>query len=234
MIHIGENGIVSMLSPIFFNRDTCVVARELLGVVIRRRIGKMWLAAQIIETEAYYKEEKGSHASLGRTPSREAMFMPPGTIYMYYARGRASFNISTKGAGNAVLIKSAKPYIDIKSPTDTLAQMRKHYGSEGSHRPMRRLCGGQTLLCQALDLQVEDWNRRNFDRHVFYLEDIGLSPRKIIEAPRLGIPPGRDENLLYRFVDLEHAADCTRNPLTVRHWKEGRHYRIKVTSDSSR
>ncbi|HBC56410.1 MAG TPA: 3-methyladenine DNA glycosylase, partial [Gammaproteobacteria bacterium] len=85
-----------MLRPIFFNRDTCVVARELLGVVIRRRIGKMWLAAQIIETEAYYKEEKGSHASLGRTPSREAMFMPPGTIYMYYARGRASFNISTK------------------------------------------------------------------------------------------------------------------------------------------
>lgn len=222
-----------MLRDIFFDRDTCLVARDLLGVVIRRRIGDMWLAAQIIETEAYYKEEKGSHASLGRTPSREAMFMSPGTIYMYYARGRASLNVSTQGDGNAVLIKSATPYIDNKSPVDTLAQMRKHYGSRGGNRTIRRLCGGQTLLCQALDLQVKDWNRRNFDPQTFYFEEMESSPKKCIEAPRLGIPQGRDENLWYRFVDFEHAADCTRNPLRVRHWQEGVHYRITTPSPSA-
>ena len=70
------------------------------------------LAAQIIETEAYEITDKGSHAYLGRTPSREALFAPSGTIYMYYARGGDSLNFSARGDGNAVLIKSAYPYFD--------------------------------------------------------------------------------------------------------------------------
>jgi 3-methyladenine DNA glycosylase Mpg len=38
--------------------------------------------------------------------------MDGGTIYMYYSRGGDSFNISAAGPGNAVLIKSAYPWID--------------------------------------------------------------------------------------------------------------------------
>ncbi|WVM94031.1 DNA-3-methyladenine glycosylase [Halopseudomonas pachastrellae] len=55
------------------------------GKVIRRRLNGQWLAARIIETEAYLLEERGSHASLGYTEARRALFMAPGTIYMYYA-----------------------------------------------------------------------------------------------------------------------------------------------------
>ncbi len=61
-----------MLPNKFFQRDACQVAQELLGKVIRYRCNGKWLAAQIIETEAYYLEDKGSHASLGHTPSRAA------------------------------------------------------------------------------------------------------------------------------------------------------------------
>jgi len=68
-----------------------VLARALIGKVLRHRVdhpdgGRIWLAAKIIETEAYYLTEKGSHSSLGWTEARRAMFMEPGTIYMYYAR----------------------------------------------------------------------------------------------------------------------------------------------------
>ena len=62
-----------MLPAEFFARDPCTVARELLGATLWRRVGPgaPWLRAMIIETEAYYCDDKASHSSLGRTPSRE-------------------------------------------------------------------------------------------------------------------------------------------------------------------
>ena len=90
----------------FFDRDAQTLARDLLGKVIRHRQGDLWLAARIIETEAYYLTDKGSHASLGFTEKRKALFLDGGHIYMYYARGGDSLNFSAQGPGNAVLIKT--------------------------------------------------------------------------------------------------------------------------------
>jgi len=90
----------------FFDRDAQTLAKALLGKVIRHRQGDLWLAARIIETEAYYLTDKGSHASLGHTEKRKALFLDGGHIYMYYARGGDSLNFSAHGPGNAVLIKS--------------------------------------------------------------------------------------------------------------------------------
>ncbi|MEG2981594.1 MAG: DNA-3-methyladenine glycosylase, partial [Stenotrophomonas sp.] len=54
----------------FFDRDAQELAKALLGKVIRHRHGPYWLSARIIETEAYYLSDKGSHASLGYTEKR--------------------------------------------------------------------------------------------------------------------------------------------------------------------
>jgi len=196
--------------------------------VIRRRYRGKWLAAQIIETEAYYLREKGSHASLGYTDKRRALFMPAGTIYMYFARGGDSLNVSCRGKGNAVLIKSARPYVDARSPQENIRTMRRLNPVKGSRRwrPVLRLCAGQTLLCRSLALRVPEWDQRNFDPQQFYIEDVGSKPARVIKARRLGIPSGRDEHLLYRFIDHEQAASATRNPLTSRSWREGVDYRI--------
>ncbi|VEE17288.1 3-methyladenine DNA glycosylase [Ectopseudomonas mendocina] len=93
------------LPDTFFDRDAQLLARELLGKVIRHRVGTLWLSARIIETEAYYLVDKGSHASLGYTEKRKALFADGVHIYMYYARGGDSLNFSAQGPGNAVLIK---------------------------------------------------------------------------------------------------------------------------------
>lgn len=95
-----------MLTAGFFDRDAALVAQDLLGKVLCHKVNGVCRKVRIIETEAYYIHEKGSHASLGLTESRKALFMPAGTIYMYYARGGDSFNISCQGKGNAVLLKS--------------------------------------------------------------------------------------------------------------------------------
>jgi DNA-3-methyladenine glycosylase len=111
------------LPDCFFDRDAQRVARELLGKIIRHKVGDLWLAARIIETEAYYCEEKGSHASLGYTEKRKALFLDGGHIYMYYARGGDSLNFSAQGPGNAVLIKSGYPWVDAFSGPASLAHM---------------------------------------------------------------------------------------------------------------
>jgi DNA-3-methyladenine glycosylase len=202
------------LADAFFDRDARQLARELLGKVIRHRCGELWLSARIIETEAYYLAEKGSHASLGYTEKRKALFQGGGHIYMYYARGGDSLNFSAQGPGNAVLIKSAYPWLDPVSPGASLARMQANNpDSQGRPRPAERLCAGQTLLCKALGLKVPEWDARRFDPQRLFVEDLGERPRQIVQTSRLGIPAGRDEQLPYRFVDAAFARHCTRNPL---------------------
>lgn len=217
------------LADAFFDRDAQQLAQELLGKVIRHRAGDLWLSARIIETEAYYLVDKGSHASLGYTEKRKALFADGGHIYMYYARGGDSLNFSAHGPGNAVLIKSAHPWIDAISGADSLAAMqRNNPDSQGRARPAERLCAGQTLLCKALGLKVTDWDARRFDLTRLFVEDVGERPQHIIQCARLGIPHGRDEHLPYRFVDAAYARHCTRNPLR-RGQVEGRDYQL-ITS----
>lgn len=202
------------LDEAFFDRDALTVARQLLGKVIRHRVGDLWLSARVIETEAYYAAEKGSHASLGYTFKRRALFLPGGHIYMYYARGNDSLNFSAGGPGNAVLIKSAFPWLDAISGAPSLALMQANNpDAQGRPRAQEALCAGQTLLCRALGLKVPEWDAERFDWQRLFVEDCGEQPRQIIQTTRLGIPLGRDEHLPYRFVDAAYARHCTRNPL---------------------
>lgn len=220
-----------MISPSFFRKEPLELAEDLLGKVLRKRYidakqGSVWLAARVIETEAYYLEDKASHSSLGFTEKKKAMFMSPGTIYMYYSRGSDSLNFSALGEGNAVLIKSGYPFVDTQSPETNLKIMQRLNPLGKRKRPLDRLCSGQTLLCRSLDLKLEDWNQQNLDAQQFYLDDTDYRPEEIIQCPRLGITEGRDHHLLYRFIDKGYAKHATSNPLTKRNWVEGSHYKI--------
>ncbi|MBK5414817.1 DNA-3-methyladenine glycosylase [Pseudomonas sp. TH31] len=223
-VRASVSSLPTALPDGFFDRDAQILARELLGKVIRHRVGDLWLSARIIETEAYYCEEKGSHASLGYTEKRKALFLDGGHIYMYYARGGDSLNFSAQGPGNAVLIKSAYPWVDELSGPASLAQMLvNNPDAQGRPRPSQKLCAGQTLLCKALGLKVPVWDAKRFDHEVLLVQDVGPAPAHIIQTTRLGIPHGRDEHLMYRFVDAAYAPYCTRNPLR-RGQVEGRDY----------
>lgn len=201
-----------VLDTEFFHRAACDVAIELLGKVIRHNYNGHWLAARIIETESYYLDDLASHASLGFTEKRRALFMPAGTIYMYYARGSDSFNISTEGEGNAVLIKSAVIVEDRKTDADALQIMQSlNPLPSGQLRKPHLLCSGQTLLCRSLGLKVTDWDQKTFNRQL-YIEDTGHQPTRILKTTRLGIPEGRDEHRLQRYIDEGFLKSVTRKP----------------------
>lgn len=216
-----------IVSPGFFSNDPCKVAQALIGKIIRRKYNTQWLAARIIETEAYYLNDKASHSSLGYTEKRKAMFMPAATIYMYYARGHASLNISCGNEGDAVLIKSAFPFIDKSSPQENIKTMQQlNPAKNGTLRPVEKLCAGQTLLCKTLNLNVSDWDQKQFEKDSFYIDDIDHTPGKVIQTTRLGIHQDRDAHLFYRFIDYEYAQYCTSNPLRKRNFNEGQDYII--------
>lgn len=198
-----------MLNIKFFDRDATTVAKDLLGKVLKVKYKSVWLTASIIETEAYYLEDKASHASLGYTEKRKALFMPAGTIYMYYCRGQPTLNISVKGKGCAVLIKSGFPLANEK----ILAIMQALNPQKNQlPRSLEKLCAGQILLCKSLGLTVKDWNQKQFDSKKFYIEDNGYKVEKILQTQRLGIPKGRDEHLPYRFIDAAKVEYCTKKP----------------------
>lgn len=211
-----------IVTSTFFNRDAQYVAKDLLGKMICVKHEKYWLLAKIIETEAYYLKEKGSHASLGFTEKRKALFMPAGTIYMYYARGGDSLNISCRGKGNAVLIKSGFAEGD-KQAMQIMLQ-NNPVKNTMRQRSIKKCCSGQTLLCKSLGLKVKEWDGQQFDPEKFIIKDTDYYPNKIIQTTRLGIPKGRDEHLMHRFVDFDYAKYCTQNPVTKRGAKVRKEY----------
>ncbi|HAK51012.1 MAG TPA: DNA-3-methyladenine glycosylase [Gammaproteobacteria bacterium] len=214
----------------FFDKPSRKLAIDLLGKVLRHNIQyqgrSVWLSARIIETEAYEITEKGSHPSLGFTPKRAALIMAPGTIYMYYSRGKDSINFSARGKGHGVLVKSAFPHIDRVSPKICVEITQKLNPSPSGVRTPESLCKGQTLMCKALDLKLTEWDQMCLDEDNFVLTDAGLKVPHIIQCPRLGIPIGRDEHLMYRFVDYSLAKHCTSNPLTKRRWRIDKDYKV--------
>jgi DNA-3-methyladenine glycosylase len=76
------------------------------------------------------------------------------------------------------------------------------------------------------------WDAKRFDHELLLVEDAGPAPSQIIQTTRLGIPLGRDEHLMYRFVDAAYAQWCTRNPLR-RGQVEGRDYILLPVTDAA-
>lgn len=85
----------------FFNKPCEELAKQLLGKTLVRKLdtGER-LSGTIVETEAYIGgEDKGSHSFQGkRTAKNEAMYMRPGTAYVYHIYGMYTcLNISSFG-----------------------------------------------------------------------------------------------------------------------------------------
>jgi DNA-3-methyladenine glycosylase len=100
------------LTESFFNRDTNLVARELLGKLIYHQKDNYLYKAVISETEAYHGEtDLACHCSKGKTNRTEVMYGPPGHIYVYLIYGMyhmLNFVTMPKDFPAAVLIRGVQ------------------------------------------------------------------------------------------------------------------------------
>jgi DNA-3-methyladenine glycosylase len=96
----------------FFERDPALVAKELLGKILVRRLNSKRLSGKIVETEAYYDEDDpASKAYKGRKGFNELMFLDVGRAFIYMVHGNWLLNIVAhpKGGVGAVLIRAVEP-----------------------------------------------------------------------------------------------------------------------------
>ena len=187
----------------FYNRDTLLVARELLGKYLVRRYtppGKkpLTLAVKIVETEGYHMNGDDScHAARGKTKRNEVMFGPPGRLYVYFTYGmHYCMNIVTEaeGVAAAVLLRAGEPV----TGSETMQNLR---GEKITHK---LLAAGPARLCQALSITTEQ-NGITLDRPPLYIardpQGPAIEKDQIIETTRIGISQAVDHPWRFYIKD---------------------------------
>lgn len=96
----------------FYERDTLIVARDLLGKIFCRRDGVITYKGKIVEAEAYTQDDRACHAYKGFTERTKYLFGKPGTTYVYFTYGmHYCINLVTEreGFASGVLIRALEP-----------------------------------------------------------------------------------------------------------------------------
>ena len=156
----------------FYDRDTAVVARELLGKLLIHERRGVERIGRIVEVEAYLgPHDLAAHSSKGLTERTKVMFGPPGHAYVYFIYGMYyCLNVVTEreGHASAVLLRAIEPVKNVEGRTQ-----------------------GPGLLCQALRVDKR-LNAHDFLSDDFYIAASPASePFVIAKAPRIGVAYAR-------------------------------------------
>ncbi len=119
----------------FYDRDTIVVAHELLGKHLVHVVAGVERVGRIVEVEAYLgPHDLAAHSARGLTKRTRVMFGPPGHAYVYLIYGMHwCMNMVTQaeGTASAVLLRALEPVKNIEGRTQGPALLTKAMGIDG-------------------------------------------------------------------------------------------------------
>lgn len=171
----------AILPQSFYARDALVVARALLGKLVRRA----GIVLRITEVEAYRANDSASHCRMGRTARNAPMWGPPGRAYVYLCYGiHNMLNVVTgpAGEGAAVLIRACEPVAGVAE----IVRRRGGVAPRGPLAPAPTLLTGPGKVGQALGLDT------TWSNHPLYAPG-GLTVldapavADVVAGPRVGI-----------------------------------------------
>ena len=170
----------------FFQRDTVIVAKDLLGKKLIRKIGNRKCSGIIIETEAYRaSDDPASHAGIRKTKRNRIMFEQIGRAYVYFTYGMYHcLNVvarNKKFNAGAVLIRGIYPQLGI----DIMSKLR-------NNTKIQNLTNGPGKLTQALDITLQE-NGDDLTKYSSLYITNGIKIKKIHKKPRIGISRGTDK-----------------------------------------
>lgn len=168
-IHNRENMTSARKLPrSFYDRDTILVAPDLLGKLLVRNTPEGPRIGRIVEVEAYLgPHDLAAHTSKGLTPRTRAMFGPPGHAYVYLIYGmHHCMNVVTEpdGTGAAVLLRALEPVANL---------------SENTRGPGR--------LCKAMGIDKSYYGHDLCSDDFFIAEEEGAQSPKIATSARIGV-----------------------------------------------
>ncbi len=188
------------LSRDFYDRDTTLVAQELLGRMLVHREAEGITAGIIVETEAYLQGDPGCHAARGQTERNAPMFGLPGTIYVYLIYGmHHCLNIVTQpeGIGEAVLIRAVEPACG-----QELMQRRR------GCKHMQELTTGPAKLTDAMNIDLRH-NFGDITTNPLYVSNQPPIKGPVATTTRIGLSPDRGADLPLRYC-LSNSAYLSR------------------------
>lgn len=168
----------------FYLRSTIIVAKDLLGKYLVRRLRGKRLVGRIVEVEAYLGEkDPASHAYRGRTKRNEVMFWKGGHLYVYFTYGmHFCSNVVTEdeGKARAVLIRAVEPMEEI-------ALMKKNRGFAADRGDKQSLSNGPAKLCEALGIERAENGTDLLGDEIYIASADKLSTSRILASTRIGI-----------------------------------------------
>ena len=181
----------SPLPRAFYDRDTSVVARELLGAVLEARSPEGVTSARIVETEAYVgPDDPACHAAAGLTPRTRLLFGPPGISYVYLIYGMYwCFNAVTReeGYGSAVLVRAVAPL-----EGEELMRRRRP-----NARTRHDLTNGPGKLCLALGITGAHNGAWLDEPPLRIVAGDRVPDSEVVVTPRIGITKAAEWPLRY-------------------------------------
>jgi DNA-3-methyladenine glycosylase len=179
----------------FYDRDTEIVARELLGAILECETPDGIAAGRIVETEAYLGEhDLACHAAAGRTERTAPLYGPPGNAYVYFIYGMYwCFNAVTRAEHEpgAVLVRAVEPVQGI----DLMRRRRPKAKRDVD------LTNGPGKLCLALGITgAMNWNPLQRAPLLIRVGD-AITDEDVVVTPRIGIKQWADAPLRYFVRD---------------------------------
>ena len=175
-----------VLPRAFYERETEIVAREMLGTVLECETDVGLASGIIVETEAYLGEhDLACHAAAGRTARTEALYGPPGTSYVYFIYGMYwCFNAVTRTEGlpSAVLVRAVEPL----SGTAVMHKRRPGIRNEVD------LTNGPGKLCTALGIDGSMSGKSLQRKPLVIREGKPVPDEKVEVTTRIGITKSAD------------------------------------------
>jgi DNA-3-methyladenine glycosylase len=192
---------VSPLPRSFFARSARRVARDLLGKVLVRQDAGVYLAARIVEVEAYLGEnDPAAHSAAGNTPRTSVLFGPPGHAYVYFIYGNHyCLNVSCERVGKAgsVLIRALEPLLGME-------EMARARGIVLSNpRDLPKLTSGPGRLAQAFGITRARDNGCDLTspNSSLWIGNDAFRVKNIHITPRIGITKAAEQPLRYIIAD---------------------------------
>ncbi|CAN5650478.1 DNA-3-methyladenine glycosylase [soil metagenome] len=186
----------------FYARDALSVARELIGCVFVHAHDDGGVAVRLVETEAYRGvKDPGSHGYRGSTPRTRTMYGAPGHLYVYFSYGMhwcANVVCAREGVCEAVLLRAGEPVMGIEHMRARRAGITNE----------RLLAAGPARLAQAMGVtRHHDGATLLRGGSLWCARDDATETAQagvIAQTTRIGLAPGRGDDLPWRFVIRGH------------------------------